>query len=159
MTTITVMRGEDGKLAGFTERDKRAYARFRKEIEELQPGELFEIKHWFPRNPKLHKLHFAVVKALFDAQEQFSDMDDLRKWLYVGAGYADFLPGPKGRMVAIPKSIAFNRIDDAEFSELHGKVQDFVRSAHCQRFLWSHLDENQAAEMAEGVLSQFEVPA
>ncbi len=156
MSTFTVMKNEAGRLEGFTPSDKRAYARFRKEIEEMQPGELFEIKHWFPRNAKLHGLHFAVIKELFDAQEQFSDMDDLRKWLYVGAGYADFLPGPKGRMVAIPKSIAWHRIDDAEFSELHEKVQGFMRTKHCQRFLWPHLDEQAAGEMIEGVLERFE---
>ncbi len=156
MSTITVMRMEDGKLGGFTPKDQRAYAKFKRSLDELEPGEMLTLQTWFPRNPKLHRLHFVVVKALFDAQEQFEDMDDLRRWLYVGAGHADFLPGPKGRMVAIPKSVAFEKIDDAGFSELHAKVIGFVRSAHCQRFLWAHLDQAKASEMAETVLAQFE---
>lgn len=156
MTTITVTK-EDGKLVGFTDKDKRAYGKFKKSIEELTEGELFTLSTWFARNPRLHKLHFVVMKALLDAQEQFAEMDDLRKWLYVGAGYADFMPGPKGKMVAIPKSVAYDRIDDAEFSELHGKVVDFMRTTHCMRFLWPHLEEHAAAETVEKVIAEFEV--
>lgn len=156
MSTITVMRTDDGKLVGFTPKDERAYAKFKRAVKELQPGELFTYSTWFARNPKLHRLHFVVIKALFDAQEQFEDMDDLRRWLYVGAGHADFLPGPKGRMVAIPKSVAFEKIDDAAFSELHQKMIGFMRTPHCLRFLWAHLDEAKAAEAVETVLEQFE---
>jgi hypothetical protein len=35
-STMTVMRGEDGKLTGFSEKDKRAYGKFKKTIEELE---------------------------------------------------------------------------------------------------------------------------
>lgn len=158
MTTITVTKDEDGKLGGFTEADKRAYARFRNRLDGLEIGELFTLKTWFPRNPKLHGLHFGVVKALFEAQEQFTNPDELRKWLYVGAGYADFMPGPTGKMVAIPKSIAFDKIDDADFSDLHRKVVDFIRSRYCQQFLWPHLPQAQQMEMTEGLLMGFERP-
>src|SRR5688500_13899293 len=107
MTTITVTRDENGKLGGFTEKDKRSYGRFKKAMEELQVGELMTVTVWFPRNSRFHRLHFALVKALLESQEQFDDIDPLRKWLCVGAGHAVFMPGPNGRMVAIPKSISF----------------------------------------------------
>lgn len=156
MAQITITKRDDGKLDGFTEVDQRAYAKFRAMIEQLEIGELFTLSTWFPRNPKLHRLHFGVIKALFESQEQFEDADDLRKWLYVGAGYADFLPGPKGRMVAIPKSIAYDKIDDAEFSELHRRVVDFMRAGHCQRFLWPYLEAGLACEMVDQLLIGFE---
>lgn len=155
MTTITVMRGEDGKLTGFSEKDKRAYGRFKKAVEALEIGECYTLSTWFPRNPKFHRLHFALIKGLFEIQEQFDDPDHLRKWLYVGAGYAEFLPGPKGKMVAIPKSIAFEKIDDAAFSELHDKVIDFMRTEYCQRFMWPHLEESKRASMVELVIDEF----
>jgi hypothetical protein len=156
VTTMTIMRGDDGKLTGLSEKDRRAYAKFKKRIEELVVGECFTLSFWFPRNAKLHKLHFAVIHALYEQQEQFSDPDDMRKWLYVGAGFCHFLPGPKGKMCAIPKSIAFDKLDDAEFSDLHAKVIDFMRTKYCTSFLWAHLPEHQAAEMIEGVLGGFE---
>lgn len=156
MTQITVTKRDDGKLGGFTERDERAYAKFRASLTELEVGELFTVSVWFPRNPKLHKLHFALIKALYEQQEQFEDMDGLRKWLYVGAGYADFLPGPKGRMVAIPKSISYDKIDDADFSDLHRKVADFMRTEHCLRFLWPQIDAAKACETIDELLAGFE---
>lgn len=156
MSQITVVKENDGKVRGFTEADQRAYAKYRAQLDALEVGELFGYSVWFPRNPKLHKLHFAVIKAVFEAQEQFSDPSELRKWLYVGAGYCDFLPGPKGRMVAVPKSIAYDKIDDADFSELHRKVIDFLRDQHSQAFLWGHLTVDQRWEMVETLLTEFE---
>jgi hypothetical protein len=156
VTTITIMRGEDGKLTGFSERDKRALGKFRKAIEELAVGEMFTVSAWFPRNPKLHRLHFALINALFEDQEQFDDPEPLRKWLYVGAGYAEFLPGPKGKMVAIPKSVAYDKIDDADFSELHAKVIDFMRTRYCLNFLWPHLEDSKRSSIVELIIGEFE---
>jgi hypothetical protein len=156
VTTINVMRGEDGKLTGFSEKDRRAYVKFRKSVDELQAGEMFTISVWFPRNAKFHKLHFALINALFEQQEQFEEPDDLRRWLYVGAGHCNMLPGPKGRMVAIPKSVAYDKIDDAQFSELHAKVIDFMRSRYCQGFLWAHLDDVKRGDIIESIVGEFE---
>jgi hypothetical protein len=153
---MTVMLSENGALTGASEKDRRAYAKFKKRIEELAVGECFTLSFWFPRNAKLHRLHFGLINALFEAQEQFSDADDLRRWTYVGAGHCHFVPGPKGKMCAIPKSVAFDRIDDADFSDLHAKVVDFMRSRYCTTFLWPHLAEHQAAEMIESVIGSFE---
>lgn len=152
MTSITIFKDEEGKLRGWKERDAKAYAKFKAAVRDLAIGEMMGFRVWFPRNPKLHRLHFAVVGSLFDAQEQFDDPDDLRKWLYVGAGYCNVLPGPKGKMVAIPKSISYDQIDDAEFGELHESVVKFMQSEHALRFLWPHLDPQQAAETVEAVI-------
>lgn len=156
MTQITVTKREDGKLDGFTDKDQRAYARFRSAIEALEQGELFQLSTWFPRNPKLHRLHFGTIKAFYEAQDRFDDAEPLRKWLYVGAGHADFVPGAKGETVAIPKSIAYDKIDDADFSEIHRQVVSFMRSEHCRRFLWGHLSDTQSYEMVEQLLQEFD---
>src|SRR3546814_10317190 len=49
-------------------------------------------EHRFPRSPKFHRLHFAMLGAIFDNQEQFPTLDDLRYWLEVGAGHCNFVP-------------------------------------------------------------------
>jgi hypothetical protein len=156
MTTINVVKNDQGKLVGLSAADKKAYVRFRKKLDDLEPGEYLQLDYWFDRNPKLHKLHFVVVGALFDQQEQFSDPDTLRKWLYVGAGYCDFFPGPRGKMCAIPKSINWKSIDDADFQVLHDKVVDFARSPAATGFLWPHLDAEQQSEMIAAVMDGFE---
>ena len=156
MTTIVITRDNTGKLVGFGEKDKKAYAAFQRRIKELEPGEIYRLTVWFPRNQKLHGLHFVMISAVFEQQEQFDDADKLREWLYVGAGFCDFLPGPSGRMVAIAKSVAWDKTDDQDFSEVHGKVIDFLRTPHATRFLWPHLSDPEQAEMADSILSQFQ---
>jgi hypothetical protein len=47
-------------------------------------------------------------------------------------------------------------VDDAEFSALHEKVIDFLRTEHARRFLWGHLSEEQTYETVETILGQFE---
>jgi hypothetical protein len=156
MTTITLTKDENGRPVGLGEKDKKAYAKFRKALEALQSGEIYTLDYWFPRNPKLHGLHFVMIGAIFDQQGQFEDPDSFRKWLYVGAGYADFYPGPKGRMVAIAKSINWRAIDDADFGDIHDKAIAFARSPHATNFLWPHLTPEQQSEMITKVLEDFD---
>jgi len=109
-----------------------------------------------PRSPKFHKMHFVMVRALFDAQEQWADDYVFRKWLEVGAGHCRYAPGAKGRMVAIPDSISYESLDDVEFEEIHGKVKDFIRSEYARRFLWPHLTDEQTWQTVETILAEFE---
>lgn len=156
MTTITVTKDNDGKLRGVGEKNSKAYAAFQNRVKALEPGEIYTISVWFPRNPKLHGLHFALLTAIFDAQEQFADPDQLRVWLQVGAGHCEFVPGPTGRMVALPKSISFQAVDDVDFADHHEKVKDFLRTEHAKRFLWGHLSEQEQDMMVDTILSQFQ---
>ena len=156
MSDIVITKDDTGKLRGVGEKHGKAYARFRKLIEEMEPGEIMTLSCWFPRNPKLHGLHFAMLAALFDRQEQFADPDQMRYWLHVGAGHCEFVPGPKGRMVAIPKSISWKSLDDADFSDHHNKVKDFLRTEHARRFLWPLMGDAEAAGMVDDLLAEFE---
>lgn len=156
MTTITVTKDETGKLVGLGDKDRKAYARFKRVIEDLQPGEMFTLQTWFPRDGWRHRKHFSMLAGMFDAQEQFDDPDKFRMWVQVGAGWCDFVPGPTGRMVAIPKSIAYDKIDDADFTEHHEAVKRFFRSDRAQSFLWPHLTPMQASEMVESIIRPFE---
>ena len=74
----------------------------------------------------------------------------------MGAGACHFLPGPRGRMVAMPKSIKWHRMDDTEFAELVRDIQAFLRTEHARRFLWGHLDDGQSSEMVELLFAEFE---
>lgn len=156
MSVVQVTKNEVGKLVGFGERGERAYARFLAAVKDLEPGEMLSFEFKVPRSGPFHRRHFAVLKAFFDAQEQFSDMEQFRKWTEVGAGHVEFVPGPSGRMVALPKSINYDALDDVEFEDVHGRVVAFLRSEHATRFLWGHLSPQQAGEMVEAILGGFE---
>ncbi|SAI62924.1 phage protein [Bordetella trematum] len=155
MAKIALKLDERGKLAGLTPADARAYARFKRKLGLLRAGDTISFEHRFPRSPKFHRLHFAMLGMLFDNQEQFSEPEDLRKWIEVGAGHCKFVPGPKGRLVALPLSIAYDSLDDAEFYEHHTKVVAFLRSSAATRFLWPTVEERAALAGIEAILSGF----
>lgn len=156
MTTITVVKNDQGKLAGLGDKDQRAYARFKKMIEDLGAGEFFTLDFWFPRFGPFHRKHMKMVNDLFDSQERFEDDYQFRKYLEVGAGYCTWAPGAKGGIIAIPKSISYRSLDDEGLSRLHEKIKAFVRSARPQQWLWPHLTPLQRAEMVRTILEGYE---
>ena len=156
MPTVQLVKDNTGKLAGFGEAGQRAYGRFLAKVREMEIGEMLAFSFKIPRAPKFHKLHFVMLKALFDSQEQFDTEYQFRKWAEVGAGHCEFVPGPKGRMVALPRSIDYESLDDVEFSEMHEAVKAFFRSKHAQSFLWPHLSEQDQMNMVAEILDQFE---
>lgn len=153
---VVVYRDATGKLVGLGDKGARAWARFQDRVRNLEVGETLDFEWKQPRSPKFHRLFFAMLHTLFDRQEQFADVDQLRAWLTVGAGYCEFVPGPTGRMVALPKSIAWSRMDDDEFRDLVAATWVFMRTQHAHRFLWPHLDAADAELMVEELLAEFE---
>jgi len=155
MPTVSV-HFEDGKLTGVSDRDKKAYAKFRARLEELGPHEALQFTWREPRSGPYHGRHFAMLTALFNAQEQFQDEDQFRKWGEAGAGYADLVPGPNGKPVAVVKSISYEKLDQADFEPIHEAVFKFYRSEHARRFLWPHLPDRTSLEMVMTILMEFE---
>ena len=156
MTTITITKDDTGKLTGLGEKDKIAYARLKKRLQDLEQGECLSLDVWFDRRQKFHALHFVILTRIFDAQEQWADLEQFRMWTTVGAGHCVFVPGPGGKMVAIPKSISWGQMDDADFQVHHKKVVDFLRSQRATRFLWPTLSDQETGEMIHELLEEFE---
>ena len=156
MSTVLVFKNDQGKIEGFGQRGAKRYAKFLKAVKSMEVGELLSFTFRVPRSPKFHKYHFAVLKTVFDSQDQFADPEQFRKWAEVGAGHCDFVPGPKGKMVALPRSIAYEALDDAEFSDVHKAVKAFLRSTHATRFLWPNLDDAEGMEMISTLIEEFE---
>lgn len=156
MAEVLLVKGEDGKLQGWGEAGARTWHRFMAAVKDLAVGELIRFVYRVPRSPGFHRMHFLMLRAVFEGQEQFDDDEKFRKWCEVGAGHCDILPGPMGRMVAIPRSISYEALDDEEFRDVHDKVKDFLRSPYATRFLWSHLDDRAQMAMIATLLHGFD---
>lgn len=152
MASVVVVKNNEGKLEGWGEKGSRAYAHFLKTVTAMLPGDTLVFNHQLPRSPGEHRAFFRFIRALFERQEQFEDEDRLRAWLTVGAGYCDLLPGPNGRMVAMPQSIAFDKLDEAPFLELKRQVRDFLWTPRAHQFLWPHLGADKAYEMVDHMM-------
>lgn len=156
MTHIVIKKNNQGKLQGVDEKGQRAYAKFKRLVESLGIGDTLAFSYRQPRSPGHHRLFFAKLNSLLARTEAFSDLDKLRYWLVLGAGYAEFLPGQNGELHAIPRSIDFDSMDENDFGELHKAVDTFLWTAHAQAVLWPHLDEYHRYQCVESFLQEFE---
>jgi Protein of unknown function (DUF1367) len=145
-----------GWIDGLGRDDKKGWRKFWKTVLNLEPGEVIEFETRFPRNSKHHRLFFATISAVYDAQERFQDFDMFRHWLLIGAGHVEWAAGAKGGVVPLAKSISYAAADEHEFSTIHAKVLDFLRGDHCAPFLWPKMDPQAAADMMETILEGFE---
>lgn len=152
MPDVIVYRDENGKLAGLGERDRRAFDKFKRRVESLEPGEMLHFSYRLPRSPQHHRFFFARMDGLLARQERFDDREKLIDWLKVGAGHAELLPGLDGVPVAVPRSIAWERLEEQEFIEVHRAIVDFLWSPHAQAYLWPHLSADQRYEAMSQLL-------
>jgi hypothetical protein len=144
-----------GALDGFNRDDKRAWRKFWARLFKLEPGEMAVAEMVFPRSGPFHRRHMAIEQSVFDAQERFENFESLRNWMKIGAGHCEWVPGPKGAVVPIPKSISYASIDDEEFRVFHDNTVAFLRGGHAANVLWPHLKGPRAAEMMEVILKGF----
>lgn len=143
-----------GLLDGFTEQDKKAWRRLWHRLMRLEAGEIAQIEFVIPRSGPFHRRHMAIEQRVFDSQERFTDFEQFRYWLKVGAAWVIWAAGPKGGVVPIPKSISYAKADQEEFEQFHRSVIGFLRGPHAAPYLWKHLGE-KSHEMMDSILEGF----
>ena len=114
---IRLMKTSEGLLPAY-DSDKEIY-------DKLKLNEIHFFKTANMRSPEFHRKYFALIKLCFENQEQFGDMQDLRYYMQMKAGYYRIVPTDKGQMI-LPESIAFEKMDNETFKELYSKVLDIV---------------------------------
>lgn len=156
MPTVSIIKGDDGKAVGLTVKEEAKFVKFRKRLLELTDEEALIFTWKEPRSGPFHRRHFAMVNALFEAQERFEDDYGFRKWLEMGAGYCDMVPGRDGQLIPVPRSIDYATLDQADFEPIHNDIFKFVRSEYARQTLWAHLDNEKSWQMVDAVLGGFE---
>lgn len=145
-----------GIVDGLGDRGKKQWRRFVNGLMRLEPGEMVDIKTRKPRSGPFHRRHMKLEQTIFEAQERFEHFDPgFRDWLKVGAGFVTWYPGPKGGVFPVPKSIAYDQLEDDEMREFHDACVAFLRTDHAGRTLWKHLSPTARIEMIEGLLNHF----
>lgn len=84
-----------------------------------------------PRNPRHHRLMFALLNEVIEAGAWDGSTDALLIWCKVAAGHVETTIGPTGELVYIPKSIRFEAMDQTSFNRFF----DAAISAVCTRLL------------------------
>ena len=123
---INLVRRNDSSFIPASEDDKQAALKIKK-------GQAVECSVKVLRNYKLLKKFWAMINTAFNflspAQQEFfhDSVDGFRCTLEVAAGYYDeFYDVTRRSWVQKPKSIAFDKMDEAEFSKLYEDVINVV---------------------------------
>ena len=145
-----------GVIDGLGKDDKAKWRRFWRRVIGLDPGEMMNIMTLLPRSGKHHRFYMGLEHSLFDSQERFDDRDMFRDWLKIGSGWVVWVPGAKGGIVPLPRSISWSKADEDEFCKYFDGVRAFLRSGHAAKYLWPHLGEQERNDFMELIIQEFE---
>lgn len=97
------------------------------------------------RNPRFHRLYWALVGKVFENTDRYASADDLHAAIKIAAGLRTPIQLPDGTMGYIPGSIAFHKMSQSEFDAFYNRVCDLV----AKHFLPGVTSEALKAEVAE----------
>lgn len=141
---------------GYTRQDNKSWRYFWRRLLQREPGEIAAIEMVFPRSGPFHRYHMAIEQAVFDSQERFQTFEHFLIWMKIGAGWVDWIAGPKGGVVPIARSISYAKADELEFQRFHEMVMVFLHGDRASIYLWKHLGQTGAHEMLEAIIAPFE---
>lgn len=171
MTVLTLVRQHDepisedellvvrkvvfGIIDGLGDVNRKRWRRFWSGLRRLAPGEMVEVSTRKQRSGPFHRRHMAIEHRVFDSQERLDEFSVFRDWLKVGCGFCDWLPGARGGVFPIPRSIAYDQLEDDAMREFHEQAVAFLRSAHACKFLWPKLPAQQREAAMDSLLGEF----
>jgi hypothetical protein len=79
-----------------------------------------------PRNIKFHRKMFALYNLVFQNQEQYRLLDDLRRDITIEAGFYRERTNINGEVIKEAESISFANMDDDVFSQLYNRSLDVI---------------------------------
>lgn len=98
------------------------------EKQKLKRGQVYEADIREARNLQFHRKFFSLIRLSFEylpekQREGFhEDPENWRKYVTVLAGHVDMFYSPDLRMwLQIPKSIAFDKMDEAAFKDFYDR--------------------------------------
>ena len=108
------------------------------ERKKLKIGEVYEAQIKLIRNYEFHKKYFALINCAWSLQseqrqKQFKNVNLFRKSIELSAGHCELVYSHKLReFIEVPKSIAFDKVDEAEFQEIYKSVRNVIDMVFCK---------------------------
>lgn len=102
------------------------------EKRKLKLGECYEGDFRLIRNPQFHKKAFALLNTAWmllpgTTQDGFRSVDGFRAYVTVAAGFYDLYFNPRLQaFTEVPKSWAFDAMDEAEFTQMYDRIKDVI---------------------------------
>jgi hypothetical protein len=96
------------------------------EAAKIKIGETCEFAIKKVRDPIRHRAYFLMIKMAFDNQDFFTDIEEMRYYLQMKAGFYRKFKSPKGGVIYIPLSIKFAEMDELKFTKVRNAVRDVI---------------------------------
>lgn len=138
MSTIYLRKVAQG-LVPDTEKDWEALRRFKL-------GEVTKAEITKPRNYQHHKKLMALCQLISENSEVYDTVEKALTGLKLTTGHVDFIAHPAtGELVAMPRSISFEAMDQVDFAEWYEKAV----AAACKYMVpqMTRMDAEQALDM------------
>ena len=106
---------------------KVAYNSDYENFKKIPLNEVFEFVYKKKRNIKFHKKFFALLNLYYENQNDYTNLDDLRKDLLIVSGYyeekTNFITG---EIYKVAKSLSFPNMDEVEFSKVYEDLKNTI---------------------------------
>jgi hypothetical protein len=116
-------------------------------LNRLRDGQTLVMTAIGRRNPKQHSKFFAVLKEVFDNQEQFKSEDDLREATLIEVGHCELREKLNGERYKVAKSISFGALSQQDFEPIYEACLD----AWAQHFGFDMTQFEKEAFRREGI--------
>lgn len=103
-----------------------AYDSDKDNLKRIKAGEMIEANIVKPRGIKFHRKLFALLNMLFQNQEIYKNLEDLRHDLTVEAGYYRETVNIQGEVIKRAKSISFAAMDELEFEKYYEDILNTI---------------------------------
>lgn len=95
-------------------------------IEEMTRGEELRVKITRFRNPKFHRLFFALINLVYQNQDEFATMEQMLDAIKRAIGYVEERKDLDGQLYYVSKSISFAKMDETSFKQFYNKVLNLI---------------------------------
>ncbi len=95
----------------------------------IRYGQIVRVKLTKPRNSLFHRKFMALMQFLFQNQERYKTLKDLIVEIKLKTGHYQEHVTLKGKIVYVPKSISFAKMDEHEFRIFYSKTIDVCISS------------------------------
>ena len=112
---LFLVKSPGGDLLGWGPTDQNYIAK-------LGAGEFLECETQKVRNPAHHRKFFALLQAAYGAQDKHKNLTSLLVELKIRAGWYDEHITADGKLVYVPKSISWARMDQETFDKFYGEA-------------------------------------
>lgn len=105
-------------LSGFVPADETSMEIARK----FKLGAVYRSDVVKPRSYRHHKLIMALLNLTYANQDLYTDFEMFRKAVAVAAGHVEHLVTVDGEIIALPRSINYDTLDEIEFTKVAGAM-------------------------------------